>query len=74
MVLEDKPIDVRRKIVLRITIGTASFLILVMIIIYLSGANKEQIKEKDSSFLRFYATILNNAQSFFSSKYDTIDK
>ena len=74
MSLEDKPIDVRRKIVFRITLGSAIFLILLMAIIYISGVNKDQIYKKDSTFLRFYTTILNNTQSFFSSKHDIIEK
>lgn len=74
MVLEDKPIHVRKKIALRITIIIAVVLVAVMAIIYISGSNKDSLGQKDSRFLRFYATILDNAQSFFSPNRAIIDK
>ncbi|MCC7436751.1 hypothetical protein IT402_02675 [Candidatus Nomurabacteria bacterium] len=74
MVLEDKPIHVRRKIALRITIISAIVLVFVLALIYLSGSNKSEDGQKDSRFLRFYATILTNAQSFFSGDRAIIDK
>jgi hypothetical protein len=43
-----------------------------MILIYTLGKNNENREPSGSSFLRFYATILDNAQSFFSSNRDTI--
>ncbi|MBP6857771.1 MAG: hypothetical protein KBC11_01060 [Candidatus Pacebacteria bacterium] len=73
MVLEDKPIHVRRKIALRITIIVGAILLAILAIIYLSGSNKDNI-EKDSAFLHFYATILDNAQSFFSPDRAIIEK
>ncbi len=70
--LEHHPIHVRKKIALGITFGVAAILIIVMILIYTLGKNNENREPSGSSFLRFYATILDNAQSFFSSNRDTI--
>jgi hypothetical protein len=64
--LEQKPIHVRKKIALSITIGIGAVLVLVMAFIYLTGSQDKARSSGESAFLRFYATILENAQSFFT--------
>ncbi|MDQ5931151.1 MAG: hypothetical protein QG674_317 [Patescibacteria group bacterium] len=65
--LEQKPIHVRKKIALYITISIGVVLLLVLLALYLNGSQKEKRSKNESAFLRFYATILDNAQSFFGS-------
>lgn len=72
--LEQKPIHVRKKIVLSITISLGVILLLVMSLIYLTGSQDKSRSQDESSFLRFYATILDNAQSFFSPNRAIIEK
>lgn len=71
--LEHHPIHVRKKIALGITLGIAAVLLVTMILIYTAG-NRSKNSTADSSFLRFYATILDNAQSFFSPDRAIIPK
>lgn len=71
--LEQHPVHVRKKIALGITIGVAAVLLLVMVLIYTVG-NRPKGNTADSAFLRFYATILDNAQSFFTPDRAIIPK
>ena len=71
--LEHHPIHVRKKIALGITLGIAAVLLVTMILIYTVG-NRPKNSTSDSAFLRFYATILDNAQSFFSPDRAIIPK
>ena len=73
--LEQHPIHVRKKIALIITVGVGVILVLVMILVYTS--KKKEPREPNgatTAFGRFYATILDNTQSFFSSEDDIISK
>ncbi len=73
--LEQHPIHVRKKVALGITVGVGVVLIVVMILVY--TAKEKEPKEPSSAstaFGRFYATILEDTQSFFSSKDDIISK
>jgi hypothetical protein len=72
--LEQKPIHVRKKIALGITVGIGAVLILIMAFIYLTGSQDRSRSQAESNFLRFYATILENAQSFFSPNRAIIEK
>lgn len=73
--LEQHPIHVRKKIALGITISIGVILVAVMILVYTS-------KEKEprgqggatTAFGRFYATILENTQSFFNGEDAIIGK
>lgn len=73
--LEQHPIHIRKKIALGITIGVGLILVVVMILVYTT--KKKEPKDPSgatTSFGRFYATILEDTQSFFSSKDDIISK
>lgn len=73
--LEQKPIHVRKRIALIITICVGAVLVLTMVLTYsLNKNNLDKTKDTTSTFKRFYATILENTQSFFSSKDDIISK
>jgi hypothetical protein len=67
--LEQKPIHVRRRVALIITVCVSAVLILVMVLTYtLKKDDSNKTKNTASTFKRFYATIVENTQSFFSSK------
>ena len=71
---EQKPIHVRKKIALGITIGVLVVLIAVMIMLY-SAPKKDESKNSSMTKIgQFYATILENAQSYFDKKDDIISK
>ena len=72
--LEQHPIHVRKKIALGITVGIAVILVGIMVLIYVSRSGRPQKPDAASSFARFYATILDNAQSFFGSDRGTMEK
>jgi hypothetical protein len=73
--LEQHPIHVRRKIALGITVGVGVVLIFVMILVY--SSKKKEPRGPDgatTAFGRFYATIIESTQSFFSSNDAIIGK
>ncbi len=72
--VEHYPVHVRKKIALGITIGVGIVLVSILIVIYTGGASKQKGTEEESRFLRFYATILENAQSYFGGKDAIISK
>lgn len=71
--LEHHPVHVRKKIALWITGGIAAVLLVVMVLIYTVGKSPVD-RSSDSAFVRFYATILDSAQSFFTPDYAIIPK
>ena len=72
--LEQKPVHVRKKIALGITVGIALALLVVMVLVY-SAPKKEGGKNGSMTKIgQFYATILESAQSYFGGKDAIIDK
>jgi hypothetical protein len=72
--LEKYPVHVRRKIALGITVGIALVLIGVMIIVYTGGNTEDKNDSALSKISQFYATILENTQSYFSGSHAIIPK
>ncbi len=73
--LEHKPLSVRKNIALGITAGTMVLLLVVLGLIY-SHPKKESSSHNGSltKVGQFYATILENAKSYFGNKDAIIDK
>ncbi|MEK7227898.1 MAG: hypothetical protein AAB681_00910 [Patescibacteria group bacterium] len=72
--LEHKPVHVRRKLALGITVGFAVLLLVVMIVVY-SAPKKDKGKNGAMTKIgQFYATILENTQSYFRDKDAIISK
>ncbi len=72
--LEKYPVHVRRKIALAITGVIALVLIVVMIIVYTGGNSGDKNDRAMSKIGQFYATILENTQSYFSGSHAIIPK
>lgn len=65
---EHKPVHVRKKIALIITFSILFLLILIMVITYISPKDKKDNNNSMTKVGQFYATILENAQSYFVKK------
>jgi CHASE3 domain sensor protein len=71
--LEQKSLNVRKKIAIGITFGIGLVLVIVMIWLY---SHKEYRNGKDatSKLKDFYATLIQTTQSYFENKSDIISK
>ena len=72
--LEQKPVHVRKKLALGITIGFAIVLLAVMVLVYSAPKEQKGSSGASTKIGQFYATILENAQSYFGGNRAIISK
>lgn len=72
--LEHKPVHVRRKLALGITIGFAVLLLAAMILVYSAPKETKEKSGATTKIGQFYATILESAQSYFGGNRAIISK
>ncbi|HRH25174.1 MAG TPA: hypothetical protein PLQ20_02460 [Candidatus Paceibacterota bacterium] len=70
--LEHKPVHVRQRIALVITFSVLVLLILTLILVYSRPKERDTDNKSMTKIGQFYATILENAQSYFGKKSDII--